>query len=75
MHVAQVASEIAVPEARLSGYPAIQCASLLHLASIAFSCSARFGLLTNAVNSTKYTVLDLESLVNNKLKGCERKWL
>jgi len=73
MDVAEVASKIAVPEARLSGYPAIQCASLLPLASIAFSCSARFGLLINAVNSTNYTALNLESLVNNKLERIRKE--
>jgi len=68
MNVAQVASKISVPEARLSGYPAIQCGSLLLSASIAFSCSTPYGLLTSAVNSSDYTALHLESLVNNKLE-------
>jgi hypothetical protein len=73
MDVAQFASKIAVPDTRLSDYPAIECASLLPLASIAFSCSARFGLLTNAVNSTNYTAMNLESFVNNKLERIRKE--
>jgi len=71
--VAQVASKIAVTEASLSGYPAIECGSLLPLASIAFICSARYGLLNNAVNSTNYSELSLESLLNNKLERIRKE--
>ena len=73
MDVAQVASKIAIPEAPLSGYPAIECASLLPLASVAFSSSASFGLLTNAVHSKNYTALNTESSVNNKLERIRKE--
>lgn len=68
MDVAPVASKIAVLEARLSGYPAIKCGSLLPLASIAFNRSDLFGLLNNSVNVSNYTEFNSQSLVNNKLE-------
>jgi len=71
--VAQIASKTAVPEARLSGYAAIECGSLLPLASIAFSFSTHYGLLNNAVNSKNYSALSLESLVNNKLERIRKE--
>ena len=73
MDVAQVASKIAVLEARLSGYPAIECGSLLPLVSIAFNCSNLFGLLNNSVNISNYTEFNLQSLVNNKLERIRKE--
>jgi hypothetical protein len=71
--VAQVASNIAVPEARLSGNPVIQCGSLLPFSSTAFNCSAHYGLLTNAINTSNYTALNLESLVICKLERIRKE--